>query len=185
VRYAYDAAGRLTHRLHLGALPEGQTDEALRPFIDQRRYEWEGATLLVESSYGPEGTEASLRWRKKYVPGASGLDDAVQIVVEQGGQSRTYTPIRDELNSVLAIVADNDRSHPRSSGHGYSPYRDRVASGPRRSVAGITAAGGVRGRSPTHASPRPAPCCSSGAAPSTPRPSQPESSSRETTTAAG
>ena len=126
VRYAYDAAGRLAHRLHLGALPAGQSDDSLRPFIDQRRYVWEGQSLLSEASYGLEGTEASLRWRKTYVPGPSGLDDAAQVVVEQGNQSRIYTYLRDELGTVQSLVAENESTdplHPTIAGrYAYSPY---------------------------------------------------------------
>lgn len=126
VRYAYDAAGRLAHRLHLGALPENSNDENARPFIDQRRYVWEGPSLLSESSYGLEGTEASLRWRKTYVPGPTGLDDAAQVVVEQGNQSRIYTYLRDELGTVQSLVAENESTdplHPTIAGrYAYSPY---------------------------------------------------------------
>ncbi len=144
VRYAYDGAGRLAHRLHLGALPEGSSDDSLRPYIDQRRYVWEGQSLLSESSYGLEGTEASLRWRKTYVPGPTGLDDAAQVVVEQGNQSRIYTYLRDELGTVQSLVAENESTdplHPTIAGrYAYSPYGEaHVESAPEMLRAHIDA----------------------------------------------
>ena len=69
---------------------------------------------LAEAGYGDlEGTQ--LRWRKTYVPGPTGLDDAAQVVVEvvdvpvgavQG--TRLYTYLRDELGTVLGLVAEEE-----------------------------------------------------------------------------
>ncbi len=83
VRYEYDALGRLLYRVHLGT-----EDGSARPFIEYRAYLWEGNGLLAEAGYGSNDgtwddpvTDLFLRWRKTYVPGPSGLDDAVQVRV--------------------------------------------------------------------------------------------------------
>ena len=112
--YDYDAVGRLTFRTHRGELPEGETDDSLRPFLGKRTYVWEDQSLLAEIESGdPAATE--IRWRKTYIPGAYGLDDAMQVAVEvlnvpvgavQG--NHLYTYLRDELGTVIAIVAEDE-----------------------------------------------------------------------------
>jgi RHS repeat-associated protein len=115
VRYEYDAVGRLLYRVHLGEEGVGGN----RSFIEYRSYLWEGNGLLAEAGYGsndgtwddPE-TDLFLRWRKTYVPGASGLDDAVQVRVEIEEPADTsypdtvYSYLRDELGTVMALVEE-------------------------------------------------------------------------------
>jgi RHS repeat-associated protein len=108
VRYAYDALGRLTSRTHWGPLPTGETDDTLRPFIERRDYVWDQQSCVAEIGYNdPEGTQ--VRWRKLYVPGPGGLDDAVQVVVQNiGGSEALYSILRDEIGSVIALVAEDE-----------------------------------------------------------------------------
>ncbi|HSF39574.1 MAG TPA: Ig-like domain-containing protein [Thermoanaerobaculia bacterium] len=134
VRYEYDAAGRLTHRWHYGKLPEGTTDDAQRPFIEKRVFVWEGSSLAAEAAYNHD---EALRWRKTYVPGPSGLDDAVQVIVEDAASAtaRTYTLLRDELGTVLGLVAEDEGSDPANPPvpvrYRYTPYGEAHAeSGP-------------------------------------------------------
>jgi YD repeat-containing protein len=112
VRYEYDAASRLTHRWHYGKLSEGVTEEAQRPFIEKRVFVWEGAGLAAEAAYG-NAEETIFRWRKTYVPGPSGLDDAVQVIVEDvSGTACTYTLLRDEMGTVMGLVAEDEGADP-------------------------------------------------------------------------
>jgi RHS repeat-associated protein len=108
VRYAYDALGRLTSRTHWGPLPEGESDDSLRPFIERRDYVWDHQSRVAEiGSNDPEG--AQVRWRKLYVPGPGGLDDAVQVVVQNvDGSEALYSILRDEIGSVIALVAEDE-----------------------------------------------------------------------------
>jgi RHS repeat-associated protein len=108
VRYAYDALGRLTNRTHWGPLPEGESDDTLRPFIERRDYVWDQQSRVAEiGSSDPEG--AQVRWRKLYVPGPGGLDDAVQVVVQNvDGSEALYSILRDEIGSVIALVAEDE-----------------------------------------------------------------------------
>ncbi|MCP4590406.1 MAG: hypothetical protein GY842_06670, partial [bacterium] len=141
IRYEYDALGRLLFRGHLGPLPEGETDDALRPFIEKRAFVWEGSGLLAEVAYG-DAAETQIRWRKTYVTGASGLDDAVQVAVEvvdlpgsPYAGSRLYTYLRDELGTVVGVVAEGEgidpEQPPLSVRYLYSPYGEAHAeSGP-------------------------------------------------------
>jgi RHS repeat-associated protein len=136
VRYEYDAAGRLTHRWLHGKLPEGQTDDALRPFLEKRVFVWEGDALAAEAAYG-NAEETNFRWRKTYVPGPSGLDDAVQVVVEDAlsGTTRTYTLLRDEMGTVIGLVAEDEGSDrakpPVPVRYRYTPFGEAHAeSGP-------------------------------------------------------
>jgi RHS repeat-associated protein len=108
VRYAYDALGRLTSRTHWGPLPEGEIDDTLRPFVERRDYVWDQQSRVAEiGSNDPEGTQ--VRWRKLYVPGPGGLDDAVQVVVQNvDGSEALYSILRDEIGSVIALVAEDE-----------------------------------------------------------------------------
>jgi RHS repeat-associated protein len=108
VRYAYDALGRLTSRTHWGPLPEGETDDTLRPFVERRDYVWDHQSRVAEiGSNDPEG--AQVRWRKLYAPGPGGLDDAVQVVVQNvDGSEALYSILRDEIGSVIALVAEDE-----------------------------------------------------------------------------
>jgi hypothetical protein len=106
VRYRYDAQGRLHSRSHYGPL-EGQGGRLLQ---EKRVYVWEGQSLLVEAAYADEG-ELSMLWRKTYIPGPSGLDDAVQVKVDNEAApgiagSRLYTYLRDELGTVIGVVGE-------------------------------------------------------------------------------
>jgi RHS repeat-associated protein len=135
VRYEYDAAGRLTHRWHYTRLPAGETDDALRPFLEKRVFVWEGNALAAEAAYG-NAEETIFRWRKTYVPGPNGLDDAVQVVVEDAaGAARTYTLLRDEMGTVIGLVAEDEGSDPNNPPvpvrYRYTPYGEAHAeSGP-------------------------------------------------------
>ncbi len=147
VRYDYDAVGRVTHRWLFGKLPEGTTDDAQRPFIEKRAFVWEGDGLVAETAYG-NAEDTIFRWRKTYAPGPSGLDDAVQVAVEIGDQpdnpfsnsNRTYTPLRDELGTVIGITAEDESSDPENPSvpvrYAYTPFGEQHAeSGPERSRA--------------------------------------------------
>ncbi|HWN41061.1 MAG TPA: polymorphic toxin-type HINT domain-containing protein [Thermoanaerobaculia bacterium] len=135
VRYEYDAAGRMTHRWHTGKLPEEETDDALRPFLEKRVFVWEGDSLAAEAAYG-NAEETIFRWRKTYVPGPSGLDDAVQVVVEDvAGTARTYTLLRDEMGTVVGLVAEDEGNDPARppvpARYHYTPYGEaHVETGP-------------------------------------------------------
>ncbi|HKH43760.1 MAG TPA: Ig-like domain-containing protein [Thermoanaerobaculia bacterium] len=136
VRYDYDAAGRMTHRWLSGKLPEGSTDDAQRPFIEKRVFVWERDGLAAEAAYG-NAEETIFRWRKTYVPGPGGLDDAVQVVVEDAaaGTVRTYTLLRDEMGTVTGLVAEDEGSDPAEPPvpvrYRYTPYGEAHAeSGP-------------------------------------------------------
>ncbi|MCP4654599.1 MAG: hypothetical protein GY856_04165, partial [bacterium] len=141
IRYEYDALGRLLYRWHLGLLPEGETDDAQRPFIEKRAFVWEGRGLLAEVAYG-DAAETQIRWRKTYVPGATGLDDAVQVAVEvvdlpgsPYAGSRLYTYLRDELGTVVGVVAEGEGTDPEQPPlpvrYLYLPYGEAHAeSGP-------------------------------------------------------
>ncbi|HKV12058.1 MAG TPA: polymorphic toxin-type HINT domain-containing protein [Thermoanaerobaculia bacterium] len=130
VRYEYDAAGRMTHRWLYGKLPEGATDDSSRPFIEKRVFVWEGDALAAEAAYSQD---EALRWRKTYVPGPSGLDDAVQVIVEEAasGTTRTYTLVRDEMGTVVGLVAEDEGSDPASppvpARYLYTPYGEAHA----------------------------------------------------------
>jgi RHS repeat-associated protein len=134
VNYEYDALGRLLYRVHLGT-----EDGSARPFIEYRAYLWEGNGLLAEAGYGSNDgtwddpvTDLFLRWRKTYVPGPSGLDDAMQVRVEIEVPADTeysdtvYSYLRDELGTVLGMVeervADDPGSPPLVVRYFYTPY---------------------------------------------------------------
>lgn len=141
LRYDYDATGRLTHRWLYGKLPTPASDDSQRPFIEKRVFVWEGDGLAAEAAFG-NAEETVLRWRKTYVPGPSGLDDAVQVVVEIGDQpspyansTHTYTLLRDELGTVIGLVAEDEGSDPAKPPvpvrYRYTPYGEGHAeSGP-------------------------------------------------------
>ncbi len=143
VKWEYDALGRTFSRTHLGRLPEGLTDDCTRPYIERREFLWEGGNLLGEAGYGPrpEGacseSTGAIRWRKSYVPGASGLDDQVQLRVESYGagsevtSDKIYSYIRDEMQSVLALVEERagaDTTKPPSPlRYLYTPFGEAHA----------------------------------------------------------
>ena len=154
IRYDYDAKGRLTRRTHWGKLPDG---DGPRPFIERRDYVWEHQGLVSEVGFGDaEGTIK--RWRKTYVPGPAGLDDAPQVMVENlafpGSQHATglYTYLRDELGTVVGIVAEEESSDPQNptlpARYLYTPYGEAyLETGPElrqaRFDAGLTELEGV------------------------------------------
>jgi RHS repeat-associated protein len=156
VRYAYDAQGRLHSRSHYGEVPAGGV-EGDRPLIEKRAYVWEGQSLLAEAGYGDE-TQAQLRWRKTYVPGPTGLDDAIQVIVENIALPgtfpgpRTYTYLRDELGTVLGVVAEQETTDATNpvipARYLYTPYGETyIARSPEAKRAHfdqtVVAAGGV------------------------------------------
>lgn len=139
VRYRYDAAGRLFQREHRGV----QLATGDRTLLEFREYVWDGEMLATEISWAsPERT--AVRWRKTYVPGASGLDDSVQVVVEIGDQAgnpfanstHLYTYLRDEMGSVVGMVAEEEAPAEASKPAApvrylYTPYGEAHAeSGP-------------------------------------------------------
>lgn len=155
VRYVYDAIGRLHSRSHYATLPQGVFDDAQRTLVEKRVFVWENHGLLAEAGYGDEA-EGQLRWRKTYVPGASGLDDAIQVLVDdvafpaQG--KKLYTYLRDELGTVIGIVAEEESQDPSAPTipvrYLYTPYGEAYAEvGPdlrrARFDAGIVNVGGI------------------------------------------
>ena len=107
VEYAYDATGRMLTRTHLGAVPDGGGDPD-RPFLAKRLFVWDGARLAAE--VGLNFLDQPI-WRRSYLPGPSGLDDAPQVRVENGLGSATptdttYAFLRDELGTVIGLVED-------------------------------------------------------------------------------
>ncbi len=141
VRYDYDAQGRLTRRLHEGA----DDGTGTRGFIEDRRFVWEGDRLAAEAAYGgydSAGDPTNLRWRRTYVPGPTGLDDPPQVMVEifqpgspYSGETRTYTYLRDELGTVVGLVAEDEGTDPNHPPvpvrYRYTPYGEvHVESGP-------------------------------------------------------
>ncbi len=134
IRYEYDALGSLLAREHRGVAATAG-DDTTRPFIERREYLWDGSHLMAEVGKAQDGT---LRWRKSYVPGASGLDDAVQERVEIYSLSGAdvvsdtlYTLLRDEQNTVLSLVEERDGADPRSPPtpvrYHYTPYGEAHA----------------------------------------------------------
>ena len=76
--------------------------------------------------------ETIFRWRNTYVPGPSGLDDAVQVMVEDvSGAARTYTLLRDELGTVMGLVAEDEGTAPANPPvpvrYRYTPYGEAHA----------------------------------------------------------
>ena len=121
----------------------------------QRRHRLAARSLLAEAGYGDEA-ESQLRWRKTYVPGPGGLDDAVQVVVENtafpGQGKKLYTFLRDELGTVLGVVAEDESQDPAKPTipvrYQYTPYGEAYAEvGPElrraRFDATATTVGGV------------------------------------------
>jgi RHS repeat-associated protein len=107
VVYTYEATGRLLKRTHYSAVPEGGTDDD-RSFISARRFIWDGETLAAEAGLNHQG---EVIWRKQYVPGPTGLDDAPQVRIETGLNGGTptealYAFVRDEMGSVIAVFED-------------------------------------------------------------------------------
>ena len=107
VDYAYDATGRLLTRTHWGTIPLGGGD-ADRPFLAKRLFVWDGARLAAE--VGLNYADLPI-WRRQYLPGPNELDDAPQVLVENGLQtgaptSTLYAFMRDELGSVIGLVEE-------------------------------------------------------------------------------
>ncbi|HTS02731.1 MAG TPA: RHS repeat-associated core domain-containing protein, partial [Thermoanaerobaculia bacterium] len=98
VDYAYDALGRLMSRTHRGALPNGTTDDARRPFKARRGYLWDGDTLLAETSYAFDGGVIS---RKDHVPGL-GPDQTYQIKAD----GRTFSLFKDEQGNPIGLLEE-------------------------------------------------------------------------------
>ncbi len=117
-RYLRDALGRVYSERRLGP-PAVPDDDASRPFLEEKEFLWDGGTLLSEAGRAADGT---LLWRKSYVPGPSGLDDAVQLRVERydlagkRASDRLFSYVRDEQGSVLAIVEEEDTPDPARPG---------------------------------------------------------------------
>ena len=62
--------------------------------------------LALDPDAHPE--QVTVRWRRSYLPGASGLDDAVQVRIEEAasGSDTLYTLLRDELGSVIGLIEE-------------------------------------------------------------------------------
>jgi hypothetical protein len=144
VKYRYDATGRLIERRHLGPSPD-------RLLQELRVYVWENEGLAIEAGYADEA-QSQLRYKKTYVPGPGGYDDALQVLVETPGLSpKLYTILRDELGSVLGLIAESEGSDPTAppipARYHYTPYGEaHVELGPElrqaRFEPDITTAGG-------------------------------------------
>ena len=88
-------------------MPDGGGD-AGRPFMAKRLFVWDGARLAAEIGLSYADQQI---WRRHYLPGPSGLDDAPQVRVETGLQSAspadtTYAFLRDELGTVIGLMED-------------------------------------------------------------------------------
>lgn len=92
--FEYDALGRLVSRVE-------KNEEGA--FLAQRDFVWDGGTLLSEAGRNHEG---ALLWRRTYLPGPSGMDDALQVRVENSltGANGLWSFLRDEQGSVLGLV---------------------------------------------------------------------------------
>ncbi|MHB1045448.1 MAG: Ig-like domain-containing protein, partial [Thermoanaerobaculia bacterium] len=113
-RIVRDALGRPFAEEHLGP-PTTPGDPASRPFVGKKEFLWDGGSLLAEAGRAADG---ALLWRKSYVPGPSGIDDAVQLRVEiydaAGARTsdRLFAYVRDEQGSVLALVEETATADP-------------------------------------------------------------------------
>lgn len=123
-----------------GALPNVGDPDSARPFIERRDYVWENQTLAAEVGYNdPSGTQ--VRWRKVYVPGPGGLDDPIQVIVENNSGTRNlYTYLRDEQLSVVGLVAEDETADPASPvipvRYWYTPFGEAfVESSPQMELA--------------------------------------------------
>lgn len=114
VTFTYDALGRLIKRRH---------EDSQQAHVETRRYLWDGAALLTEASYGEDVIQTGqalpgpMKWRKSYVPGASGMDDSVQMRLESFDPPRPeelVSVLRDELGTVTALVAERAGADPRA-----------------------------------------------------------------------
>lgn len=105
VLYDYDVMGRLIERTHLGPLPQGQTSDAQRPFLDRRRYQWMGDHLLAEIR---ENQSGDMTWRRVMTPGPEGNRDTSQLLLQtfDPPEQKTYSFGRDEQGNVVALVDD-------------------------------------------------------------------------------
>ena len=135
--FEYDALGRLTARVHKGRLAQSTDPDSSRPFISRREYLWNGPVLLSEVEKDGQG---ALRWRRTLVPGPTGLDDAVQMRVEDFGSGTTpvlrdFSFVRDELGTVLGLVDEKaqepSRGPPVVARYLYTPFGEaHVETGP-------------------------------------------------------
>ncbi|MCP4548535.1 MAG: hypothetical protein GY835_18925, partial [bacterium] len=125
--YKYDTFGRLLERIHWAPLD----DDDERPFIERRVFVWEGNTLLTETAYGDPERDINMRWRKTYIPGPTGLDDAVQVRVEiffgdPAMADTVYSYVRDEMGTVIAIIEETEGlpgvELPLLARYNYAPY---------------------------------------------------------------
>ena len=113
-RIVRDALGRPFAEEHLGP-PATPGDPASRPFVGKKEFVWDGGSLLAEAGRAADG---ALLWRKSYVPGPSGIDDAVQLRVERYDAAgvrtsdRLFSYVRDEQGSVLALVEETAAADP-------------------------------------------------------------------------
>ena len=109
----FDGLGKAISRTHLGAVPEGGTNED-RPFIAKRSFAWDGQRLAAETGLNFQDQPI---WRYQYAPGARWLDDAPQVRVERdllgSPSSGTYELIRDEMGSVLAVGEAREGQGPQ------------------------------------------------------------------------
>ncbi|MCC6128561.1 MAG: Ig-like domain-containing protein, partial [Acidobacteria bacterium] len=137
VVYARDAVGRLYSRTHLGK-PATTGDESSRPFIDKQEFVWDGQTLMAIEGRAFDG---GLTYRMSLVPGATGLDDAVQLRVQRFDVSGTpqpeklYTYLKDELGTNLGLVEERTGADPTKPPlvvrYHYTPYGEvRAETGP-------------------------------------------------------
>jgi len=142
IQYEYDPLGRMTFRTHKGVLAATPTSDDDRPFIERREFVWEDDGLVAEAGYSIDG---SLRWRKTYTPGPSGLDDAPQVKVEiydptvnpnaspapPPTSEKLFTYLRDEQGTVTGIVEERPNADPAKPPvavrYFYTPYGEAHA----------------------------------------------------------
>lgn len=86
-------------RTYLGALH----DQGERPFVSERVFVWDGATLLGET--GLNHLHQPI-WRATYVPGPAAADSPQVHIEEVGSINQSLALVRDELGSVIAIAED-------------------------------------------------------------------------------
>ncbi|MEO6323535.1 MAG: RHS repeat-associated core domain-containing protein [Thermoanaerobaculia bacterium] len=135
--YTHDALGRLLSRERRGKLPENITDDNQRPFMEKRIYTWDGQSLLSET--GVNYADQPI-WRKQYIPGPGGLDDAVQVHVENdltgvngAPTSANFVFLRDEMGTVVGVAADKLRNGKPAllARYLYTPFGEaHIESGP-------------------------------------------------------
>jgi RHS repeat-associated protein len=133
ILYQNDATGRLLVRRQYGPLPRPGAPDGERPFVEERRFLWDFAGLVEESGWNSTG---ELVWRKRYVPGVSGLDDSPGFSVEMpGSDPKVYSFLRDDQQTVIGLVEERSDASadlpPTPALYSYAPFGEaHLARGP-------------------------------------------------------